>query len=95
MPQIFAKGALPKPRRVLNPTPQAPRNFPASESIDHAEQDPFVRAMLLAEDMEVLKAAARNDGDAAKAAQYSEIETFLLRAAAGIQAANDQKAEDQ
>ena len=69
--------------------------LPVSESIEHAEQDPFVRALLLAEDMEVLKAAARNEGDAARAVQYSQIETFLLQAAAGIQAANDQKVEGQ
>lgn len=61
-------------------------DLPAS---DIKDDDPFARAMLLAEDMAALTASARDRGDAVRAVKYSSFEQALLQVAAGLQIGND------
>lgn len=53
------------------------------------EHDWFARTMVMAEGLAALTAEARDRGDAATAARYSEVQTSLLQVAAGLQAMQD------
>lgn len=65
----------------------------ASLAADEADidSDPFVRLMLLAEDFGHFVEAARDRGDAARAAKYSGFSTAVLQVAAAVQSGIDLK----
>jgi hypothetical protein len=64
------------------------KNSHAAEGAD-IEGDPFARLMLLAEDFGHFVEAARDRGDAARAARYSGFSTAVLQVAAAVNSGND------
>lgn len=62
-----------------------PMHAEVSGALEAADDDSFIRVMMLAEEMGMLTAGARNRGDAATAVKYSGFEHSLLQVAAGLQ----------